>query len=188
MGEPKDPLTEKLTVEVSQADFDKIEKVMADATAKFIEELPTMIQQRLQGAVAKILGFENSWGEWKVDHCNGRMSVMSEYIGNKARAAATAAVDKIDFKSTAEIDKAIKQEYADYFKSELRERIREHAEQQVQMFLDRAARAHVIEVETLARVPTKKEIGDPNLGKRPLEKLIMESIVTEKIKLKEGAK
>lgn len=177
---------ETMKIDVSQEVFDNIEKVMAEATAKFIAELPTLVHRRLEGAVAKVLGFDNGWGEWKIDHCNGRMSTMSDFIGSKAREAAKAAVDSIDFKTTKELQNAIYAEYVDVFKSQMRDKIRDHAGKHVQAVLDKAANAHSIEIETLGRIPTKKDLANPSFGKKPMEKLIMETLVASKTKVKEG--
>lgn len=177
--------SKKMKIEVSKAEFDRIEEVIASTTANFIKELPQLIEKRLQGAVAKILGFENSWGEWRIDHCNGRMSVMSEYIGQKAKEAAQAAVSKLEFKPTKELQAAINKEFTDQFMDIIREQLRKRAEEHVLACLDKAIEKGNLEIETLAKIPTKKEMSDPAYGKRPMEKLIMETLVASKAQIEE---
>jgi hypothetical protein len=37
--------------------------------------------------LSKMMGFNNSWGRWEVDHCNGRHSVVADTVNDQARAA-----------------------------------------------------------------------------------------------------
>lgn len=181
-------MKDKLTVEVSQAELDRIEKILSESTSKFIEDLPSLVRTRLEQSIAGMLGFEkNSWGgEWKVDHCNGRMSVISEMVGQKARAAVATAMNEIDFKVTPEIKKAIKEEFSEQFRREMRDKLREQVTRTIQEVLSEAASQQKIEIEVVGRVPTKKEVADPNYGKKPLEKLILEQLLSGHVKAEES--
>lgn len=183
-------MKDKLTVEVSQAELDRIEKILSETTVKFISELPELVRSRLEQSVAGMLGFEkNSWGgEWKVDHCNGRMSVISEMVGTKARNAVSAAMHEIDFKITPEIKKAIKEEFSEQFRREMRERLREQVAKTINEVLTEAATQQKIEIEVVGRVPTKKEVADPGYGKKPLEKLILDQLLSGNVKPTEEVK
>lgn len=173
--------TQKLVVELTQADLDRIEAIMAETTGKFIEELPRTIQTRLEQAVAKMIGFEkDTWNhEWKVDHCNGRMSVISDLIGKKAKQAAVAAADQLNFVVTPEIQKAMNEEYARCFNDALRDQLRQHVHRTVSNMLEKAAASNTIEVELVNELPTKKEIANPAYGKKAMEELILK-IVAER--------
>lgn len=174
----------KIVVEVSQAELDRIEKVLHETTVKFIEELPSMVRTRLEQSIAGMLGFEkDTWGgTWKVDHCNGRMSVISEMVGRKAREAVGTAMNDINFTVTPDIQKAVNAEFAEAFRNGIRERLREYVSNAVTDVLKAAATQSKIEIEVSGRVPTKKEIADPKYGKKPLEKLIMDSILAGHVK------
>jgi cobalamin biosynthesis Mg chelatase CobN len=54
--------------------------------------------------MAKMMGFNNHWGRWEVDHCNGRRSVISDVIEDKTRAVVT---DWINENLTADLTKKI---------------------------------------------------------------------------------
>lgn len=177
--------SKKIKIEVSAAELEKIEGAVAGATATFLEGLPQLVRSRLEGAVAKILGFENSWGgsEWRVDHCNGRQSVMSEYISQQGRNAAASAVSTIATAAINELNKnsklheAIKMEFANIFERELKSQLQEHARKTVAEMLKKASDTHTIEIETLDHIPTRREVADPNFGKKPMERLIAETII-----------
>lgn len=175
---------DKLVVEVSQAELDRIEKILTETTAKFIIELPELVRSRLEQSIAGMLGFEkNSWGgEWRVDHCNGRMSVISEMVGTKARQAVNEAMHEIDFKVTPEIKKAIKEEFSEQFRREMRDKLREQVSRTINEVLAEASAQQKIEIEVVGRVPTKKEVADPGYGKKPLERLIMDQLLSGNIK------
>lgn len=84
---------DKITVKPTLKE--EIEARTAASVAKFVGGLDQMIEQNLRASVAGILGFSKSFGSWEVDHCNGRMSVISEFIGHEARTAANEAAAKI---------------------------------------------------------------------------------------------
>jgi hypothetical protein len=49
------------------------------------------VKRRLDDAatemVLKALGFSNHWGDWEIDHCNGRQSEVTKFIREKGQAA-----------------------------------------------------------------------------------------------------
>jgi len=182
----------QLKLEVSQAEFGHIEDVVAQTTARFMTDLPQLIKTRLEGAVAKILGFENRWGnEWNVDHCNGRSTVMGEYIAAQAREAAGKAVNDVATAAIKELTKndklhdAIKKEFANIFEQELRRQLYDYAKTTVSEMLKKATETHSIEIESLERFPTRKEMSHPDFGKKPMEKLVAEVILKSGKPLKE---
>jgi hypothetical protein len=168
----------KLKIQIDEVDLARIEALLAQTTQKFIDELPHTIQLRLEQAVARLVGFEkDTWShEWKVDHCNGRMSVISELIGTKAKAAARAAADQLTFQVTPEIQQAIDTEYAARFKDEMRDQLRSHVHRTVSQALEKAAEKQTLEVEIITELPSKNEISNPAYGKKPLEELILRII------------
>lgn len=45
-----------------------------------------LMERHADDIVAKVAGFDNSWGRWEVDHCNGRMSQVTRFVSEAARA------------------------------------------------------------------------------------------------------
>jgi hypothetical protein len=78
------------------------------------------------------LGFERSWNEWRIDHCNGRMSVISNHIEKTAMEAARqwlteqcGALPELNKQQIA----AIRSEYLTAYWDSLRANLRELAKQ-----------------------------------------------------------
>jgi hypothetical protein len=44
----------------------------------------TILDRRLEQVVAGLVGFEDYWGRWEVDHCNGRQSLATDWLREKA--------------------------------------------------------------------------------------------------------
>jgi hypothetical protein len=44
-----------------------------------------MMERHAEDIIAKVAGFDNSWGRWEVDHCNGRMSQVTRFVSEAAR-------------------------------------------------------------------------------------------------------
>jgi len=62
------------------------------------------------------------------------------------------------------------------------------ASEAVKESLAEAVNKHKLEIAALVRIPTKKEAADPQYGRKPLEKLIMESILVGETKISEEIK
>jgi vacuolar-type H+-ATPase subunit H len=108
-----------------------------------IENIVTdMLDQRLVEIVAKLLGFNNSWGEWALDHCNGRSGESSagDYLREKAGIAVKVWLDSqaknlpnLPIKATSSIKKeyleCLEQEITDECENIARERAVKIAEE-----------------------------------------------------------
>lgn len=85
---------------------EKTKQMLADAQAKadaaaqkwlkekqgnIEQDVHNLLDQRLETLVAKLLGFNNRWGDWEIDSCNGRSgeSAAGDWLraraGNAAR-------------------------------------------------------------------------------------------------------
>lgn len=55
-----------------------------------------MLDERCEKIVAKLMGFENPWGKWEVDHCNGRAgeSAAGDWLRQRAGESVRAWLDK----------------------------------------------------------------------------------------------
>ena len=78
----------------------KADNIIADKLAKFSanleEKIEDMLDRRLQELVAKYLGFDNKWGRWELDHCNGRSgnSAAGDFLLSKVQDGAKKWLDK----------------------------------------------------------------------------------------------
>jgi hypothetical protein len=88
---PKNPKTTK------QMGIKEIESIVekeavtwlrSNGSAKQIaKNVHDQLTKRRDMVMLKVLGFEESYGAWRVDHCNGRNSVVSQHISKCAKDA-----------------------------------------------------------------------------------------------------
>lgn len=128
-------LTADELVEVSLLDEGVEELIKNDInrlTNEAYAELKQNFKNTLKANVLKIAGFDDHWGHgWEVDHCNGRQSMMTDYISRKVQQMITQEADKL---LQPEIEallkpakKALAKDFEDNFKREVRNQIREAA-------------------------------------------------------------
>jgi hypothetical protein len=43
------------------------------------------MKRDMMDILSKMMGFDNRWGKWEVDHCNGRQSVVADTIKEQAQ-------------------------------------------------------------------------------------------------------
>lgn len=60
--------TDKLVKEADEI----IVKILDTRRASLQSDIENAIDKGLQVIIAKYLGFDNRWGKWELDHCNGR--------------------------------------------------------------------------------------------------------------------
>lgn len=77
-----------------QLTFEDVQRIAEDEVSKYCDKLTESavrkivrdrLNQQVNETVLKVIGFENRWGKWEVDHCNGRMSALSELVKNVAQ-------------------------------------------------------------------------------------------------------
>lgn len=56
----------------------------ADAEA-VVGEIIRDLEAQKREVTMKLLGLDNRWGKWEVDHCNGRTSPVTEYLASEGR-------------------------------------------------------------------------------------------------------
>lgn len=122
-----------------------IEKLLDNDMAKLAkeayEEIKKSFKSNLKKTVLKTLGFENDYGEgWKVDHCNGRMSEVTNYLSQKVKSMFHSEVDPViaDMMPTLmkDVQKEIKKEFKELFLRETRNEARRRAKIAAQGFLE----------------------------------------------------
>lgn len=101
-----------------------------------------MLDSRLESVVAQVMGFDNRWGHWEIDHCNGRSgeSLAADRIRTVAREDALrwveAALGDVGEPPDA-IRKAAREEYRAYFERAMSEAIRTRADSDAQVYVER---------------------------------------------------
>lgn len=114
-------------------------------TASIISDLNA--QKRV--VTLKLLGLDDKWGDWEVDHCNGRNSPVTEYLAQGAKEEikkwvndAVKEVLTTELKSKVMLDakKAIKKEVDGIIASNLNGyNLREYAKPVIDSWLEQAA-------------------------------------------------
>jgi hypothetical protein len=109
---------------------------VVDATGAEIREI---FKKQVKSLAIKSLGFDNSWGELRVDHGNGRHSIVSEHISQKAKDLFRIEVDEVLQKDMQlvikQVTPALRKEFKEVFMQEVRYKIRERAQAAAQDFL-----------------------------------------------------
>lgn len=95
-------------------------------------ELLNTLKNDIKGTVLKCLGFEkNSWGdEWRVDHCNNRMSVVSEHISEHVKKTVKSEIDDFMLKEAPKVLKEARKVLAKEFKERYLREVRYQASQE----------------------------------------------------------
>lgn len=106
-----------------------------DLTAKLNNEVNQIVQEtyddlrkQLRGDIKRIvlntLGFDNRYGHrWEVDHCNGRMSVVTELITDEARKVLQEEMSAFIHNAKDEILEEIRPTIAKEFKTRIRNNV-----------------------------------------------------------------
>jgi hypothetical protein len=151
----------------------------------FLKNLDRLIAQRLEASVRIILGFSSDSynGTWKVDHCNGRMSTISELISSEARERAKEIAHRaITPEIVEETLKECLPSVISEFKEKFREAVRSLVKNGVERITSNSFNAILTEVlpplDEKERVEISKEPDvKPEYGDDIFEKIILKRIV-----------
>lgn len=94
--EPTVPLTPREIADKMRAKFivaatDVANDMVVDQVAEsIISDLNTQKRE----VTLKLLGLDNRWGKWELDHCNGRESPITKYLAESAEATIKAWVNE----------------------------------------------------------------------------------------------
>jgi hypothetical protein len=114
-----------------EAAVQEADKAAADWLGKrkgIADEITTLLDRRVQEIIGKLLGFDAHWGEWEVDHCNGRSgnSAAGDWLRGAVQGAVgawlTAQAGKLPTLPKAAI-KSLRGDYLEAFQNELRDRL-----------------------------------------------------------------
>lgn len=84
-------LQQKLTAIQARADKAALQW-MNEAEVEIETKIRRMLDRRLQEIVGKLMGFDTRWGDWELDHCNGRAgeSAAGDWLRSQAGEAVKA--------------------------------------------------------------------------------------------------
>ena len=162
----------------------QVEEATRESVGAFIKGLPQLINQRLESSVAKVLGFSDTWGntkDWDVDHCNGRTSVVSNYVSERARdivhkVAESVITEKVIRNVMKECRDALlkdaKEQARREYKTLLYDKIHKLAEEKA----DEDAKKIFDEID---QISTDIELADPEAGKDPVGHAVMEDVIDD---------
>lgn len=102
-------------------DLDKLRKQVEAAQAKWAkdnlsnvaESVNRILNDALTEVIAKTLGLDNHWGDWEIDHCNGRNGIFTTTIREQAQSRVTELIaDAIGtFELNTQQKQAVRKEY-----------------------------------------------------------------------------
>jgi hypothetical protein len=109
-------------------------------------ELQESFKRTLKGNVLRIVGFEDRWDKWEVNHdkwevnhCNGRHSALTEYMSNKVQQMFSEEFDKLLQPDIEKMLKPMKKvmvtAFKDAFQQSVREQMRTQAQEAARSFL-----------------------------------------------------
>lgn len=100
------------------------------------------LDAHLLDIIGRIFGFENRWGKWEVDNCNGRMdkSVVGQYLKDKTQSITKEWLDKqadglLNFKLPPDAVESMKKEIIRNFNNEMSYKMRELAARKAEQFV-----------------------------------------------------
>jgi hypothetical protein len=93
---------------------------------RLTERVHHLLDENQKKIVLTLLGFENRWGGWEIDHCNGRSgnTPVGEYISQTHEEAIKEWLSQVKLPTmTPTIKKQITQEMERHYQSEVRRRM-----------------------------------------------------------------
>lgn len=110
---------------------------------KFAKDVETLLTKRSEEIVLKLLGFDNHWGRWEVDHCNGRggESAMGDYLRSTQKAAIEQWLRNVELPAIpAQATKKMKSDYLYEYKEQMAKHLQQaahkRAEEDAQKIVD----------------------------------------------------
>lgn len=109
-------------------------------TNEAYEELKKSFKTTLKQNVLKVVGFKNRWDEnWEVDHCNGRTSIITDYMSESVKQMFREEFQKLnqaDIQLLIQpLKKIILKEFKEGFEREVRMRVRDSARTEAETFV-----------------------------------------------------
>lgn len=81
---------EKLDLDLSNADLKvlidtRAKEILAKRLASIDTQIEETLHKQIDTIIACTLGLENRYGQWSIDHCNGRKTAIAEEIGERVK-------------------------------------------------------------------------------------------------------
>jgi hypothetical protein len=119
-----------------------------------MEGLRKEFKASLRENILRVVGFTNNWGKWEVDNCNGRNSLITEYIAQKIRQDIKGEFDSLlkeDIeKMLVPMRKQLAAEYKEVFARTVRESMRYQAQEAAKEFLTSLLTKEITKVQKQA--------------------------------------
>lgn len=92
---------------------------------KIVQGIITQMRGAEREVTWKILGMDNRWGKWEIDHCNGRTSPLSSELASRCEPLLSDAIAEIGQKVVAEmtVDPKARGQLKAAFKKELQSKL-----------------------------------------------------------------
>ena len=158
---------EAVNVEFEKIVLDPAESIKVsifqEAIDKAQERLKTELENGLRGTVLRSLGFEHDqWSKaWKVDHCNGRMSAVTDLLAKELKDKMLKINLATDFELDEKLVKNLKSEMKKEFETAYRQKLRNVVYGQA----EKMAVAHVDEMMKELTENKLKEIAEAMIQK-----------------------
>lgn len=124
-------------------------------------------EKDLKKNVMKLLGFSDTWGKWEIDHCNGRMSEMSDLINQEVKKLFmetnfTKEQLTLTEKEKQDIGESIRKDMRDRFSYEYRQSFRGSFEQLVKQQATQDAKEEFEKLVATRQLDTVKVLAQLN--------------------------
>jgi soluble cytochrome b562 len=162
---------------INKKRVEEMMKVADDAMASTIKELPKMIKSKTSGVIAAMFGFErsSSWGEWKIDHCNGRQSEISEWMSHRAKKIFRDELEKTitkkfvkdvikETKAKAAIQKEFKEQFLYQFKRHVVELAKKHAEEEAKKYMEGFRLSLASQIDEIAQAAMSGNVSETQIA------------------------
>lgn len=134
-----------IKAEIATLTEEAINSWFTEWSKNYLRNIDHSLNAAMQANMFRVLGFEPGYRnrEWRVDHCNGRKSPVSEFLVKRARQQVDRFLEQllphIPEEPTPEVIAAAKKDYDEQFRRALRESIRNKAQQAAQNYAQRLA-------------------------------------------------
>lgn len=169
-----------LTFRLPAAAKKKIKQISDDTLADFIEDLPEMLRDRLESSVAKMLGFDYSFGRWNVQ--NG--GSVGKFISEEVKGQANDLIGKMgsSLELSDEMKDAIRLKFASALDDCLWRIIREAAQEKAKAVATELINGD-IKLEVIKLPEGKDDVADPRVGRTRMEQLSMAKIIEREMNI-----
>lgn len=161
----------------------QVEQKTRETVGEFIKNIPSLIRERLEASAAKVLGFDKDsfGGGWRVDHCNGRSSVISGYVSSRVKKIVHKIMDEV---LTEEEIRKILEETKDATVEHAKEEARRAYKEAMMNAIRSRAEEKAMEdanaiFNELDEISTDIELENPACGDDPINSAVMHDIADE---------